>query len=394
MAPPPGPPPLDPLTYASAGHGPPFDPVKPVVLHVVEALEAGVARHVVDVVRNTNGATHEVALPSKRVGWETDERAAAALVDAGARLHVVEMRRSPPRPENIRALLQLARLVRRLRPSVVHGHSSIGGALGRLASWGTPARRVYTPNGVNTSKPIVAVERRLGRLTDVLIAVSESEAAVVSRLGLVAPDRLQVVVNGIDVALPPPAPDLRAQLGLSPDVPLVGSIGRLVPQKAPEEFVRACATVAVERPDTHFVHVGTGPLAGALDAAIAAHSLEHRFHALGPVAGAACLVGQLDVFVLTSRFEGCPYSALEAMRAGIPVVLTDVAGNRDVIEHGASGLLAPDAAGVARAVTGLLADAAARRKIGEAGRERLRQRFDVRQMGEALSDLYTRLAAT
>lgn len=366
--------------------------MKPVVLHVVEALEAGVARHVVDVVRHAHGATHEVALPSRRVGWDTDEAAAGALRDAGATLHIVEMRRSPARPQNATALVQLRRLVRRRRPHVVHGHSSVGGALGRLAAWGTPARRVYTPNGVNASRAIATVERRLGRLTDRLVAVSDSEAQVVAELRLVPEDRIAVIVNGIEITKPAGHGDLRARIGVGGATALVGTVGRLVPQKAPEEFVRACAAVAARHPDAHFVHIGTGPLADLVAAEVAAHGLQQQWHALGSVPGAASCIAQFDVFVLTSRFEGCPYSALEAMRAGTPVVLTDVAGNRDVIEHGTSGLLAADTAGVAEGINRLLDDVSLRDGIGAAGRERLLERFDVARMGEALTELYTNLA--
>lgn len=367
--------------------------MRPVVLHVVEALEAGVARHVVDLVRHTTDVHHEVALPSRRVGWDTDRRAAGHLRDAGAKLHLVEMRRSPLRPENVGALATLVRLIRSRKPDVVHGHSSIGGALGRVASWPTPARRVYTPNGVNPSRAIVAVERRLGRITDRLVAVSESEASLIRELRIVDPARVVVIENGISSTLPAPAPDLRSQLGVPAGAPLVATVGRLVPQKAPEVFVRACAYVAERRPDAHFAVVGSGPLRPLVVDEIARHAhLEGRIHLLGAVPDAAALMPQFDVFVLTSRFEGCPYSALEAMRAGVPVVLTDVAGNRDVIESGVSGLLAVDAASVGAAVGRLIEDGNLRLRTAEHAKQRVRDRFDVEQMGRSLRDLYVALA--
>ena len=146
------------------------------MLHVLEAIEGGTARHLVDLVRTAAGIEHHVAIPWRRVGGLTDTAAAGRMAAAGAVVHVVEMRRSPLRPRNLAALAGLAGLVRRVRPDVVHGHSSMGGALGRVA--GTAARlpRVYTPNGLAQGRAALGVERLLGPLTDRLVATSASEA--------------------------------------------------------------------------------------------------------------------------------------------------------------------------------------------------------------------------
>jgi glycosyltransferase involved in cell wall biosynthesis len=123
--------------------------------------------------------------------------------------------------------------------------------------------------------------------------------------------------------------------------------------------------------------------------------LEHRLLHLRGIHGAASLMSQFDVFVLASRYEGAPYAPLEAMRAGTPVVLTDVVGNRDVVEPGRSGLLvAPDdAAALATAVSRLLLDPALRRELGDAARGRIAERFDVRRMASSLTGLYREAAA-
>ena len=342
------------------------------VLQVLEALEGGTARHLADLVLHTAGIHHHVAVPSERVGGVTDHAAAAAMSDAGALVHTVEMRRSPVHWRNAAALAELRRLVREVRPDVVHGHSSIGGALGRLAATGTPAARVYTPHGVLAQQPYLALERALGRRTDRLIAVSESEGEIVRRLGLAAPERIAVVPNGIASAAPgskPPAVDLRAQLGLPRSVKLVGCVARLVPQKAPLDFVRICATVSSERPETHFLLVGSGPLQPEVEQEVRARGLGATFHRLAAVAEAASVLDQLDVFVNPSRFEGLPYGPLEAIRAGTPVVLSDAVGNRDVVEDGVSGCVLPvgDAAGMAAAVLRLLASEPLRRRFVAAG---------------------------
>lgn len=366
------------------------------VLHVMEALEGGTARHLVDLVRHTPGVEHHVAIPSRRVGGLTDRDAAGRMAAAGAVVHVTEMRRSPLRPRNAAALARLVGLVRRLAPDVVHSHSSVGGALGRVAATAAGRPRVHTPNGLAEGRAALAVERGLGRLTDRLIATSDGEAAQFRALRLVPPSKLVTIPNGVEVegwAPPPGTPDLRALLGLAAGTPLVGTISRLVPQKAPERFTAVAGLVLAARPDAHALLVGDGPLREAVDPRRLPPGTAGRFHHLPHLDDAGAALGQLDVFVLTSRFEGCPYSALEAMRAGTAPVLTDVVGSRDVVVDGVSGRLVAehDQEAMAAAVLDLLADDPRRRALGDAARAQVR-RFDVREMGRAVAAVYAELS--
>jgi glycosyltransferase involved in cell wall biosynthesis len=364
----------------------------PRVLHVLEALEGGTARHLVDVVRHAKGTAHEVVIPVERIGGVTDEAAEGHLREAGATVHHLGMRRTPWSPANAAALVRLARLVRRVEPDVVHGHSSIGGLLARLAAAGTGRPRVYTPNGVTDVRAGRWVERALAPLTDRVVAVSTSEAATVVDLHLAAADRVATIPNGIDLE-PAARIDLRSRLGIGAGVPLVGSIARLVPQKAPLDLVAAAAAVRAEVPEARFVLVGDGALAGEVDAAVRTAGLEGVLQRIPVLPGAAGLLADLDVFLLTSRFEGGPYAPLEAMREGAAVVLTDVVGSRDAVEDGRTGLLVPpgEPAAAAAAVVGLLRDPARRASLISAARERVAQRFDVRAMGAAHDALYADL---
>jgi glycosyltransferase involved in cell wall biosynthesis len=207
---------------------------------------------------------------------------------------------------------------------------------------------------------------------------------------------VMVIPNGIDLAHPPAPLDLRAHLDLPAGAPLVGTIARLVPQKAPEVFVAACGLIGDALPDACFVLIGAGELEEEVDRAVAASPVADRFWRIPVLPGAAGVLDQLDVFALPSRFEGGPYAPLEAMRAGTPVVLTEVVGSRDTVEDGVSGLIVPpeDPASLAQAVVGLLRDPERRRAVGRAGRERVEERFDVRAMGRTLDELYAGLAGS
>lgn len=366
---------------------------RPHVLHVLEALEGGTARHLVDVVTHATGTDHTVAVPPRRIGGATDETALPLLRAAGADVRLVEMHRTPWSPANGLALARLHRLIRHLRPDVVHGHSSIGGLLARVAAIGTGVPTVYTPNGITPVRAGVAVERMLRRTTDVLVAVSASEAELALRLGIIGRREIVVIPNGIEVDPPASPLDLRAHLGVPPGAALIGTIARLVPQKAPEDFVAACEIIRQAAPEARFVLIGSGELEAEVESAVDRAGLRDRFVRIPALPGAAGVLGQLDVFALSSRFEGGPYSPLEAMRAATAVVLTAVVGSRDTVEDGVSGIVVPpgDPRALAEAVVALLRDPDLRRRMGRAGRARVAARFDVQMMGATLDTLYEEL---
>ncbi|MBA2326093.1 MAG: glycosyltransferase, partial [Actinobacteria bacterium] len=219
---------------------------------------------------------------------------------------------------------------------------------------------------------------------------------LVQHLRIVPSERIVIVPNAIELESPPPASvDLRAELGIDTETPLVGSVGRLVRQKAPEVFVRACARVAASVPQARFVLVGGGPLEGLVTSEIASAGLDDRFLLLRGFDEGERIMGQFDVFALPSRYEaGAAFAPMEAMRAGTPVVVTDVVGSRDAVEHGRSGFVVPpdDSAALADAVTRLLVDPALRRAFSDAGRRRVEERFDIRMAAVGIAEVYGSLA--
>jgi glycosyltransferase involved in cell wall biosynthesis len=366
------------------------------ILHVLEALEGGTSRHLRYLVRHVD-ADHIVVVPPERVGGLTDTSAFDELEAAGGEVHVVPMRRTPFSAHNATALAHIRQLIRARRPAVVHGHSSIGGALARTAAMRTGTPCVYTPNGLFPWLTTMAIERALGRATDVLIASSQSEALLVQQLRLVPPSRLAVVPNAIEMDDAPPAPfDVREKLAVGPSTPIVGNVARLAPQKAPEVFIRACGLVADRHPDACFVLVGDGPQIDMVEQEIRQAGISSRFLLLRDCYEGPSLMRQFDVFALTSRYEaGAAFAPMEAMRAGAAVVLTDVVGNRDAVDNGLSGLIVPpeDEHAAADAISRLLADDELRRTMAVAAKQRLAERYDVEVVAGQLLEVYRRVAA-
>lgn len=365
------------------------------VLHVLEAVEGGTARHVVDVVESVAGTEHVVAMPRERRVGVTDHAAAPAIVAAGGRVATVDMHRRPTAVVNLRAIRRIRQLIRSFEPQVVHGHSSIGGVLARVAAIGSGLPVVYTPNGLAPGRLAVFVERVLARRTAVVVAVSGSEADDVVAAGIAPAERVTVVPNGVRVP-GPEATDLRAVLGVPDGTPLLGFVGRLAPQKAPEVFLEAAERLGLARADLHVVVIGDGPLRDELEDRLRGGPLGQRLHWLPQLPGAAAYLGDLDVLALPSRFEGAPYVPMEAMRAGVAVVLTDATGNRDVVTHGVDGMLVPidDPGALATAIAGLLDDPATRAAMGSAAAATVAERFSLGATTARLADVYASVAAT
>lgn len=374
------------------------------VLHIVEATTAGVARHVLDLSRDMRqaGIDVTVACPHVRQVARQDTAFVEQLSAAGLSVVLVPMRRSIRPLADLRAYLRLLRLIRREGYDVVHTHSSKAGVLGRLAAGRAGvAAIVYTPNGFAfraknrlLSGLYRAVERWLGhRTTDALICVSPSELALAQREAIAPPERLVLIENAIDASLFAPPGDARlakTALGLDPDPPLLGFVGRLDRHKGVEIFVEAARLVVSTQGDARFVLVGEGELENALRRAVRKHHLERHVVLAGYRTDIPLVLQALDVFVLPSLFEALPYTLMEAMAAGKAVITTNVMGNCDLVEQGQTGLLVPpcDARALAEAMIRLLSAPAERHRLGRQALAAAQSRPTPAQMARQVADLY------
>lgn len=204
--------------------------------------------------------------------------------------------------------------------------------------------------------------------------------------------------NGVDTRVFAPGPRsdnaLRAALGLPAEAVLVGFVGRLSPEKGPEVFIRA-AQILCSRPSlVHCVVVGEGPMAAELVDQVARAGLKKRVHFLGVRHDMPAVYRELDVVVSSSHSEAMPLALMEAMASALPVIATRVGGVPDLVEHEQTGwLVAPgDAEDIAGRCGMLTADAAMRRGMGERGRQRIAERFDLAAGVERMGQLFSRLA--
>ena len=308
---------------------------------------------------------------------------------------------------DLKATLELYRIMRRNRYDVVHAHSAKGGFAGRLAARlaGVPAL-IYTPSGLpfnpfiskHVSLLHLALERFAGLYTDVIIAACESEREEIVRHRLVAESNVMLLPNPFDVTACQPSvlPAVKRQeLGLSIGDAVVGTVARLTRQKGVEFFVGAATLVLKSHPRAQFVLVGDGELRPQVEAQINDLGIASSFHFLGRRADYLDIMATFDVFAMSSLWEGLPYAPLEAMALAKPIVGTDVTGLRDIIQHQVNGILVPaeSAQALAQAIVALLEDKGLAVRLGEEGRRSLGQRYDPGRIAAQTGELYKTVLA-
>lgn len=300
-----------------------------------------------------------------------------------------------------RGLQELIHLLREGDFDVVHTHSAKAGALGRFA-----AHRVGVPAIVHTfhgfpfhdfqfgpvRSTYIALERSLGRITDQFLAVGGAVAAQAISLRIAPAERIRTIASAIELDILPASPGNRVAarhlMGLPEDVQVVGAVGRLAPQKAPQDLVAAIE--AMGRSNVYCVWVGDGPLRQEVTRLIERRKLTNRFLLLGERHDVAALLPGFDVFALASHYEGLPCSVVEAMTCGIPVVATAVNAVPEVVVPGRTGLLVPANAPMllGRALAYLLDHPAEGSRMSLAARTQLGDRFDPKVLGRDLAETY------
>jgi glycosyltransferase involved in cell wall biosynthesis len=379
-----------------------MEPSRPKVVHLITRLELGGAQ------QNTLYCAKHHDRARFRVGiWAGEggqlDAEARALADTDVRLFPWLVHPIEP----IRDVVAIARLASSLEGvDVLHTHSSKAGIMGRVAARMAGVRAVvHTVHGWSfndvqpavTRRTFVEAERAAARMTDRIVCVSRSDRDRGLAAGIGEASQYRILRSGIDPALyaaPPGARErVRASIGACPEDVVVGSIANFKPQKGPLDFVE-CARLARERePRLRFFVAGDGPLRSEVEGAIARAGLGSSVRLLGWRDDVAELFAAMDIFLLTSLFEGLPRVVLQAIAASVPVVATDTGGVAEVVTPGVTGELVPPGspAAAAASVVGLANDPEGRRGIAKAAKSALGNDFDIRFMVRRLEGLYDEL---
>jgi glycosyltransferase involved in cell wall biosynthesis len=309
-----------------------------------------------------------------------------------------------PRTEmDLSAAWRLARVVKRLRPDVIHAHDPHGIAMASLAlSMASAAAAGHSPALVAARRVDFhlkgnSLSRWKHRQVDCFIASSEAIRKILLADG-VPPQRAVTVHEGIDVdrIVSTAAVNVHEAFWLPHQAPVVGNVAALVPHKGQRHLIEAAHLVVKQIPDARFVVLGEGELREQLERQVRDYHLEK--HVLLPgfrtdVIG--CMKG-FDIFVMSSITEGLGTSLLDAMACHRAIVATRAGGIPEVVADEETGLLvgARDHAAMAKAIVRLLSDRALRERMGAAGFARVQERFTAERMVAATTEIYARVAGT
>jgi glycosyltransferase involved in cell wall biosynthesis len=294
---------------------------------------------------------------------------------------------------------RLARALRKLSPDLVHTHVShridlqAEGVL-RLAAlpliW--TIHNQYRPEGRELER-----WRRVTRLAagrpSAITAVADDLVRDFHARGLEHPDGICLTRGGVDLSRfrekQPADPAWRARWGIPENALLIGAAGRLVDQKAYEVFIRAAKRLAAG-PDVHFVIAGGGPLRRALVSEIARAGLKDRFHLVGFEEDVPRFLSQLDVFILSSRFEGFPIALIEALAIGLPTVATPVGGVLEMLGNDGGLIVAPESVEELSGALEKMLDPKVRAAFGSRG-PAIAEDFSIEMFADRIANLYERL---
>lgn len=283
-----------------------------------------------------------------------------------------------------RIVSRIREVIQDERIDIIHSHEYKSDIIGFVVSKLTGVPIVTTAHGWITNsmkgRIYISLGKRVMRYFDRVIAVSPLIRDQLIASG-VTRDRIRVVYNAIVVEnyrpASVPAGTLRKTLGIPADVPLVGNVGRLSPEKGQEDFIKAARQVLNMDIKAHFVLAGSGPDELRLREMVTELGIQPRVHFLGHLGDVRSVFRDCDVIALTSYTEGFPNVLLESLCMGTPIIATRVGGVPDIVEDGVTGVLVEPHAvdDIASGIAHLLREPAWAAQLVQNGRRRIEQRF-------------------
>lgn len=362
------------------------------IVHLVENLErGGLERTVIDLIAAQREAGHRCAV----VCLFQEGMLAAELRAQGVEVRACGKRRGP----DVRALLEARRFIARTPGAVLHTHNSMAHYYAVLAASGLPVSRVInTRHSMGGGKGTARQEwlyRCSMRATDHVVAVCEAERARLQANGVQPRSTLSAIPNGISLERFAPVSmaqrrTLAEDLGWRSDRRIIGTVGRLQPIKDQARLIRAFGRVHSEMPDAALAIVGDGALRPQLEQVVEELGLRQSVRFLGDRSDVPQLLAGMELFALSSLSEGYSVALTEACAAGLPIVATDVGGNREIVRDGINGKLvaAGDTSALAGALLGMLADPGRALAMGRAGRDWALSEASFRTMAGRYERLY------
>lgn len=366
------------------------------ILHVAQAA-GGVDRYIRMLLKYLDKEKFENILVCSQDFHEEDYR---DLVDS---FEQIEMTRAIG-GNDLKAIKEVRALIKKYNPDIVYAHSSKAGAIARVADIGLKNRCVYNPHGwafnmrcsAKKKAMYTAIEKVAAPFCDKIICISDAEKQSALDKKICKEDKLQVIFNGVDIETYENGVHgavKRRDLNIPEDAFVVGMVGRMSPQKAPDVFVKMAKKVKEAVPNAHFIIVGNGNQEAEIRRYAEDNGFSDSLHITGWVDNPMSYVELFDVACLLSRWEGFGLALPEYMMADKPIVASSVDAIPNIIRDGENGLLVKvdDDVGASEAVLRIYQEDGLKDRLVTQGLEDVHSRFNARRVSEEHGKLFERL---
>ena len=319
-------------------------------------------------------------------------------------INIVDLQREVNIIKDIKALFKIYFLLRREKFNIVHTHSSKAGLIARIASKINKVPLIiHTVHGFpfndfmsKTKRNFyIYLEKKMAQFSDALITVSNLNKQKIIDLKICNKEKIFNIYSGIDLEIFKSRNDnsFRKSLNINKESILIGSVGRLSLQKDPLTMIKAITIVKKNIQNVHLVLVGDGDMKKELIEEIEKHKIQNYVHLVGNIMDIWNVYPSLDLFIMSSIYEGLGRSITEALCCKIPVVCTNVEGVPEIVRNNITGLLVEprDHLKLANAIISSLNNIDKSKKMAENGSEFVNENFDVKKMVADIDDLYEKL---
>ena len=361
------------------------------VLHIAEAA-GGVERYLETLFKYSKDQVENILVCSQNYDYKKFKTLADRVI-------VLRMAHDIEPSSDIKVERTLRKIIKQLKPDIVYAHSSKAGAFARIADLGLNNKVIYNPHGwafnmqqsAKKKEMYKWVEKISAHFCDKIVCISDAERESALREKICKPSKLQVIYNGIDLEEIEKAASMsKAQLGIPEDTFVVGMVGRLSKQKAPDTFVKAAKLIKEKIPNAFFLMVGDGELRGQIEGLINQYDLGSSFLITGWVDNPTAYMKIMDIGMLLSRWEGFGLVLPEYMACGVPIVATNVDAIPNIIKDGVNGMLVnkDDYDDAANKIWKLYMDINRREKIIRSGSLDAQTRFNSSRVLSETEEMY------
>lgn len=373
------------------------------ILLISETMIDGVGKHVIDLIKHLDKKQLDIyVIHSKKRCDDRFRQIIDSYSDQVTFYEVASLSRTIG-SSDVTSFRHIMKLVKAIKPDVVHCHSSKAGVIGRVCAKFLGVKSIYyTPHAYASQNAELSkkkqlfykyIERVLGRFfTSKIIHVSKGEEAFALDQGIIKKGKSTVIYNGIVVKpiIQEGVESLQKTYGLSEEQLVIGYVARLYHQKNPHEFIDIATAIIESHANVVFMLVGIGEFESEIKDIIEERKLENHVILAGFQENIADYYELFDIYLSTALYEGLPYTLIEAMRAGLPAVVSNVTGNNELILNKKNGFLYPvgDIDAAVMALESLIENKAIRISQSSSASNLFTQEFTLDQMIRKHETLY------